>query len=124
MNQSEPGCSRPQIGNSLTAECCQITESYDAERDEFVAGVPEARNPWSAFLRYARTIRHLQPVQIYSRLRPRPSVWNVRKAARLRAVPGKWLQPVVKHPAQTGPDRFRFLNQEREIATLNEDSIP
>jgi Heparinase II/III-like protein/Heparinase II/III N-terminus len=125
MNQLEPGYSPPQSGNSLTAECFQITESCDAERDEFVAGVPKASaHPWSAFLRYARTIRHLQPLQIYSRFRPRPSVRNVRKVARLRAVPGGWLQPVVKLPAQTGPNRFRFLNQEREIATWNDDSIP
>src|SRR6516225_1888134 len=125
MNQLEPGYSLPQTGNSLTAKWCHITESYDAEREESVVGVPQENvNPWSAFLRYARTIRYLQPLQIYSRLRPRPSVWNVRKVARLRPVSGEWLQPVLKHPAQTGPHRFRFLNQDREIVTWNEHSIP
>jgi uncharacterized heparinase superfamily protein len=69
-------------------------------------------------------MRYLEPIQIYSRFRPRPSLGKVRKVARLRAVPGEWLKPLPKHCAQTGPKRFRFLNQEREIETWNAESIP
>jgi uncharacterized heparinase superfamily protein len=110
---------------NVTARCCQIANDYGPEREGGVIEVAEtSAKPWNAFLRYARTIRYLEPVQIYSRFRPRPSLRKLHKVARLRAVPGEWLPALTKHCAQTGPNRFRFLNQEREIETWNEESIP
>jgi uncharacterized heparinase superfamily protein len=49
---------------------------------------------------------------------------KLQKAARSRAIPGEWLPTITKHCTQTGPNRFRILNQEREIETWNDDSIP
>src|SRR6266576_9956 len=109
---------------SVTARCCQVANNHGAEPGDIIR-VPKTNDmPWSAFLRYARTIRYLEPVQIYSRFRPRPSMGKLRKVARLRAVPGDWFQPLPKHRAQMGPKQFRFLNQEREIETWDEESIP
>ncbi len=110
---------------SATARCCQVANGHGPELDGSVIAVPETgATPWSALLRYARTIRYLEPVQIYTRFRPRLSLGKLRKVARLRAVPGEWLQPLIKDRAQMGPNRFRFLNREREIETWNDASIP
>jgi uncharacterized heparinase superfamily protein len=35
---------------------------------------------------------------------------------------GEWLRPIAKDAAQTGANRFRFLNQEREITSWNDQS--
>ncbi|MGI9073011.1 MAG: heparinase II/III family protein [Bryobacteraceae bacterium] len=81
-----------------------------------------ARSPWSAGLLYARTARHLKPVQIYSRFLRHPKASDSNAVPTLRPVTGKWLHPIVKGTAQTGPNRFRFLNQEREITSWDDPS--
>src|SRR6266516_3614946 len=81
-----------------------------------------ARRPWQSLLRYARTVRYLEPVQIYTRFRPLPRVRTPHQAPQLRELAGEWLEPIAKDPAQTGPNRFRFLNQEREITSWNDPS--
>src|SRR3954470_14903988 len=89
---------------NVTARCCQVASDHGPEPEGRVIGVPEmGAKPWHAFLRYARTIRYLEPIQICSRFRPRPSLAKVRKVARLRTPPGEWLRPLPKHCAQTGP---------------------
>jgi hypothetical protein len=77
------------------------------------------QSPWEQLLLYVRTVRHLKPIQIYSRFWPRPrfrspGLLPLRKAA------GEWLPAIPKPTSQTGPNRFRFLNQEREIASWND----
>ena len=83
-----------------------------------------SKRSWSAFLRYVRTIRYLRPIQIYSRFRRRPSPDNVYRIGQLRSMPTTWTPPITRCPAQAGRNRFRLLNQEREIATWNDTSIP
>src|SRR5690242_14909909 len=73
-------------------------------------------------LLYARTVRHLEPIQIYARLRPLPSFRSQDRHTELRQLTGEWLQPIPKPVAQTGRNRFRFLNQEREIVSWNDPS--
>lgn len=73
---------------------------------------------------YLNTIRYLKPEQVYrrvDRLRPRSARHiEVRPRARNRGL----VEPIRKAPAQLGPNRFRFLNQEREIRTWNDAGIP
>jgi uncharacterized heparinase superfamily protein len=76
------------------------------------------------FLRYARTISYLHPIQIYSRLRFRPSVEQVRGTAAFLVPPRTWAKSIQRHTPQTGTNRFRLLNEEREIATWNDLCIP
>jgi Heparinase II/III-like protein/Heparinase II/III N-terminus len=78
--------------------------------------------PWEALLLYARTARYLEPVQIYTRFRPHPRVNAPHSAPRLRPLIGEWVHAIAKSPAQTGPNRFNFLNQEREVASWNDPS--
>ncbi|MBX9790222.1 MAG: heparinase II/III family protein [Pirellulales bacterium] len=68
-------------------------------------------------LRYYYTLRDLKPVQIYGRvwqrlIQPRP---DDRPAPPLRPRTGRWLPPARHAPAMTGPRRFRFLGEEREL---------
>lgn len=68
-------------------------------------------------LRYFHTIRHLRPVQIYGRLLsriPLPS-FNRSNPPR-RQVPEEWIAPARRHASLVAPTRFRFLNDEREVA--------
>jgi Heparinase II/III-like protein/Heparinase II/III N-terminus len=83
-----------------------------------------ARSPWGTLLLYARTVRYLEPVQIYTRFLPHPPVKTPHPAPQLRPLTGEWVQPITKYPAQTGRDRFCFLNQEREITSWNDQSAP
>src|SRR6266702_3028005 len=125
MSQSEAKTDLLQEIDSPIAESCHVTGASASQRSQWLPQSPRAiAKPWSTILRYARTIRHLEPVQILTRFRRRPSARSVTKVARLRMVPGKWLQPIPRSRAQTGPNRFRFLNEEREIATWNDKSIP
>jgi len=67
--------------------------------------------------RYFHTIRYLKPVQIYGRLRyklyrPKP---DLKPAPPIRTVSGTWRIPAKKSPSLIAPDRFRFLNKERNI---------
>ncbi len=67
---------------------------------------------------YWNTARHLRPVQFYARLwfrasRPKP---DLRPAQPLRQRAGAWALPARRLPSQTGPDSFRFLNEERSLS--------
>lgn len=73
-------------------------------------------------LLYIRTARYLEPEQIYTRFLPPRRVGNSIPLRR-RPVTGRWLQPIAKESAQTGDNRFRFLNQEREISSWNDRSV-
>ena len=79
------------------------------------------RRPLENLLLYIRTARHLEPVQIYSRFRLRPRL-DVAGPYQRRVITGQWTPPIAKRPAQTGPNRFRFLNQEREIRSWDDHS--
>lgn len=77
---------------------------------------------------YLNTIRYLKPGQVYHRLyRRRPRA--VRRAhvpadVRHRARSAKFAECIAKEPTQIAPNRFRFLNQEREIRSWNDAEIP
>lgn len=71
-------------------------------------------------LLYARTALHLEPRQIYARLRPRPAVSYPRTSLQLRPLPGGWVDAIPRESPQMGLNRFRFLNQEREIQSWND----
>src|SRR5947208_16043699 len=79
-----------------------------------------ARSACSILLLYARTARYLKPVQIYTRFLPRHKIERPYAALPLRPLTGEWLRPIPKNAAQTGPNRFRFLNQECEIRSWND----
>lgn len=81
------------------------------------------RSLWELFLLYLRTARYLEPVQIYTRFRPRPRVKITNTLPQLRPRTGTWLRPIGKDPAEIGRNRFRFLNQEREITSWNDKSV-
>lgn len=83
--------------------------------------VCSASTIWGTVLLYARTVRHLESVQIYTRFRPRRRATPY-LVPELRPASREWIQPIAKPPAQTGPNRFRFLNQEREITSWNDKS--
>jgi Heparinase II/III-like protein/Heparinase II/III N-terminus len=79
--------------------------------------------PWGKLLQYARTVRHLEPVQIYSRFLPQLPARQPTYSPQWRPLKGRWLEPIRKGRAQTGPCRFRFLNLEREISSWNDNSL-
>ncbi|WP_309089055.1 alginate lyase family protein [Phenylobacterium sp.] len=69
-------------------------------------------------VRLFHTVRYLRPVQIYGRaahrlrrLRPR-----LGPPPAVRAVAGTWALPRWRAPSMLGPARFRFLNEEHELA--------
>lgn len=69
-------------------------------------------------LRYFHTARHLKPVQIHGRVlfklrRPAPRLGPAPPA---RRPSGPWAAPARRRPSLTGPDRCRFLNEERGVA--------
>jgi uncharacterized heparinase superfamily protein len=73
---------------------------------------------------YLNTIRYLKPAQVYHRLYRRHP-----RAARLvdvrpREPQSTSVEYIAKAPAQLAPNRFRFLNQEREIQTWNDPDTP
>lgn len=68
--------------------------------------------------RFFHTIRYLKPVQIYGRFfyriyRPKP---DRSKAPERRDLSAEWISPIAKRPSLSGPCRFRFLNEEHEVA--------
>jgi uncharacterized heparinase superfamily protein len=74
--------------------------------------------------KYFHTIRHLKPAQVYGRLyKPRPRIARS-PAASLRLQTGEWAPTIPRSDPQTGPDRFRLLNEEREIRSWNDEDIP
>ena len=72
-------------------------------------------------LRYWHTARHLRPVQVYGRIlhrltAPRP---DGSPAPVRRAIDGPgWVRPAQREPSLQGPTRFRFLNEERDLADV------
>jgi len=66
---------------------------------------------------YFHTLRHMRPVQIYSRIGPRlrRPVPDGRPAPPLRTQIGTWIPSAEREPRVLGPNRFRFLNREREL---------
>src|SRR5450755_1704399 len=75
--------------------------------------------------RYFHTIRYLKPAQIYGRIprwRPRLSSGVV---PALRPIEGDWIrEPFDARKSRTAAARFRFLNQEREVATWDDLEVP
>lgn len=76
-------------------------------------------------LRLWHTVKYLKMVQVYGRLwhllyRPRP---DERPAPAVRKPAGVW-QGAKRPPCQTGPNRFRFLNVEREVAAAGDWNNP
>ncbi|MBK8507131.1 MAG: alginate lyase family protein [Candidatus Competibacteraceae bacterium] len=70
-----------------------------------------------AITTYFHTLRHLRPIQFYGRIwfrlyRPRP---DFRIAPPLRPITGSWKALPARTPNLLGPERCRFLNQERDI---------
>jgi uncharacterized heparinase superfamily protein len=70
------------------------------------------------------TVRHLKPVQVYRRLwRARPGTPLLTPAERRPSAAG-WTQAIHRESARTGPFRFRYLNQERELLGWNGAGVP
>jgi uncharacterized heparinase superfamily protein len=70
------------------------------------------------------TVRHLRAVQIYRRLyRPRPKVRQSHRA-QTRQRTGNWADPITRPVRHIGRNRFRILNQERQIQTWNDAGVP
>jgi len=70
------------------------------------------------------TVRHLKAVQIYHRAY-RKKLWaHVTYVPERRPAAGKWKPAISRNPARSGPFRFRFLNQERELHGWNDKGIP
>ena len=70
------------------------------------------------------TVRHLKPVQVYRRLwRARAGVPLLQPAER-RPSAATWTPAIHREPTRTGPFRFRFLNEERELRGWNDAGVP
>jgi uncharacterized heparinase superfamily protein len=69
-------------------------------------------------LLYARTVRHLRPIQLGARLWFRANRFPVddRPAPQPRLLHGPWAAPAAKPASMSGPGRFVFLNREGGIA--------
>lgn len=67
---------------------------------------------------YFHTLRHMRAVQIYSRIGRRFSQPKAdrRSAPPLRARVAEWTPSALREPRVLGPNRFRFLNRERELS--------
>lgn len=73
----------------------------------------------SKLIRYFQTLKYLKPIQLYGQVRVRfkKTKINRAEAPRPRAVYSPWVSPLLK-PAQPGaPEKFIFLNQEKNIAS-------
>lgn len=79
-----------------------------------------------SWLNYIRTVKHLKPIQIYSRvalkLQPMPRCISSAPALRPRFAP--WIPPIGKSDPRLGPFCFRFLNDAREPSSWNDAAIP
>lgn len=78
----------------------------------------------AVLLRYFHTLRHLKLIQFTARLqlkltRPVP---NLAPAPTRRAVTGRWTPVAGRPPSMTGPQRFRFLNEERSISQSQDET--
>ena len=75
-------------------------------------------------IRLFHTVRHLKPVQVYRRIwRPRPRT-RLAMVPERRRVAGQWTTSVARESARTGPFRFRFLSEERELRGWNDAGVP
>jgi uncharacterized heparinase superfamily protein len=73
-------------------------------------------------LRLFNTVRYLKPVQVYGRLwRPKPIVTGTLPARRRHS---SWQEAIGRQNSQVAPNRFQFLNEERDIRTWNDKQIP
>ena len=75
-------------------------------------------------IRYWHTLRHLRPIQIYSRVRSliwKPSVRSDVTEYALRPR-GKWNLPARRTVRMTGPDTFIFLNKKGSLSEYGWDS--
>lgn len=70
------------------------------------------------------TVRHLKGVQIYHRAYRRKLWARVRYVPERRPAAGRWEPAISGNPVRSGPFRFRFLNQERELRGWNDKGIP
>lgn len=77
-------------------------------------------------LRYAQTVRHLRPVQIYGRVWHRFHVpkADLRPAPSLRARRGAWCDVMLRRPSMLGPTRFQLLNHVGEIRSPGDWNAP
>jgi uncharacterized heparinase superfamily protein len=73
---------------------------------------------------YLHTIRYLKPEQVYHRVARRRPRFVRAVDVRPRTRSGGFIECIAKAPVQLAPNRFRFLNQEREIRTWNDPEIP
>jgi uncharacterized heparinase superfamily protein len=64
---------------------------------------------------YFHTVRHLRPIQVLSRawLKLRRPLPDLRPAPPVRALVGRYVEPVATQPTLIAPGTFRFLNVER-----------
>lgn len=73
---------------------------------------------------YLNTVRYLRPAQVYHRILRRRPLLNGALEAAPRKRERELVCPIARPAAQTGPNRFRFLNQERAIRSWNDAGIP
>jgi uncharacterized heparinase superfamily protein len=77
----------------------------------------------SKAVRVFNTVRYLKPVQVYGRLwRQRPTLSGLPLSRRRRE--GPWQPAIGRQNPQIAQNRFRFLNEEREIQTWNDKEVP
>lgn len=75
--------------------------------------------------RLFNTARYLKPVQLYSLVcRRKPVHLHIARMPDLRTPNGIWTPGIIRETARIGPDRFRFLNQERSVKDWNDPSVP
>jgi len=70
------------------------------------------------------TVRHLKDIQIYHRAYRKKFWTNVRYVPERRSANGSWIPAICGNTARSGPFRFCFLNQERELRGWNDIGIP
>jgi len=67
--------------------------------------------------RYFHTLRHLRPIQIYSRVQlqlKKPDI-NLHQTNTCRSRPKYWIRPIAKNNSLIKPFLFSFLNEEHEL---------
>lgn len=75
--------------------------------------------------RVINTVRYLKPSQIYGRIfRRRPRLVVSKPLLHTRPYADKWVVGIQRERSQIAPNRFRFLNQERQIESWNDPGIP
>jgi uncharacterized heparinase superfamily protein len=70
------------------------------------------------------TARHLKAVQLYHRAYRKKLSAQVRFAMERRAATERWKPAISVNIARSGPFRFCFLNQERELEGWNDKGVP